>query len=321
MDLFSHALLPYLLGNFFKRNRKEATALVLGGIAPDFDIFILWINFVNPTFFLIAHRGITHSLFFGFFTGTAVLYLASCGVIKNKVQRYIDYEPIFSNRTIAFAFAGVIIHLFLDYATTQGVPLLYPLYTTRYAAEVFFYTDIPLTIVSAVIVIFLFKKPLQKDTTKFLIVFLIVFAGMGALRIGEKTDAGQFFHNAEIKTYPTMNPFDWYAIAEDRNEISIFEYNGLSRTLQYSETVSTLSIYKGNDPGGALAVANELPQVKMFEWRAYAVAINAFFSNGTWSLEYYDPLRRAMFRDSPAIFRRINVPLRVTVKAGEAVIS
>ncbi len=321
MDLFSHALLPYLLGNFFKRNKKEVTSLVLGGITPDFDVFILWINFVYPTFFLIAHRGITHSLFFGFFTGIAVLYLASCGIVKNKVQRYIDYEPIFSSRTIAFAFAGVIIHLFLDYATTQGIPLLYPLYTTRYAAEVFFYIDIPLTIVSSAIVIFLFKKPLQKDTMKFLIIFLIVFAGMGALRIGEKTSAEQFFHNAEIKVYPAMNPFDWYAITEDRNEISIFEYNGLSRTLQYSETVSALSISKGDDPGGALFVANELPQVRMFRWRAYALAVNASFSNGTWFLEYHDPLRRAMFRDSPAVFRRINVPLRVTVKAGEAVIS
>jgi len=40
MDLFSHALLPYLLGDFFKRKKEEITALVVGGIAPDFDILI-----------------------------------------------------------------------------------------------------------------------------------------------------------------------------------------------------------------------------------------------------------------------------------------
>jgi inner membrane protein len=328
MDLFSHALLPYLLGNLFKRKKDEITAIVLGGIAPDFDIFILWINYIYPNFFLLVHRGITHSLFFGFFTGITVLYLGSRSGLKNKVRRYIGYEPLFSSRTIAFAFAGVLIHLFLDYTTTQGIPLLYPLDTARYAAEVFFYTDTYLTILSLIIVIILFKKPLQKNTTKFLLVFLVVFATTGALRIAEKTSAEQFFQgektpylNTGIKAYPTMNPFDWYALAEDRNELSIFEYDGINGISPYNETVSRLSILsQGDYLDGALSAAGELPQVKLFQWRAYAVAVNASFSGGAWYLEYYDPLRSAMFRDSPAIFRRINAPLKVKVEAGKAVV-
>jgi inner membrane protein len=328
MDLFSHALLPYLIGNFFKRKKDEITALVLGGIAPDFDISILWINYIYPNFFLLVHRGITHSLVFGFFTGITVLYLACRGSVKNRVLRYTDYEPQFSSRTIAFAFSGVLIHLFLDYVTTQGIPLLYPLDTARYAAEVFFYTDIYLTVVSLIIVIFLFKKPLQKNTMKFLLVFLVVFATMGALRIAEKTSAEQFFQsektpylNTGIKAYPTMNPFDWYALAEDRTDLSIFEYDGINRASPYNETVSRLSILsQGNGLDEAVSAAGELPQVKMFKWRAYAVAVNASFSDDAWYLEYYDPMRRAMFRDSPAIFRRINAPLKVKVEAESAVV-
>lgn len=323
MDIFSHALLPYLLGNFFKRKKEEITALVLGGIAPDFDIFILWINYIYPNFFLLVHRGITHSLFFGFFTGIALLYLGSRRYVKNKIRRYIDCEPLFSSRTIAFAYAGVLIHLFLDYVTTQGIPLLYPVDTARYAAEVFFYTDIYLTVISLIIVIFLFKKPLQKNTTKFLVVFLIVFATMGALRIAEKTSAEQFFHDENttyLKAYPTMNPFNWYALAEAKNEISIFEYDGIKRTSPYNETVPRLSILsQGDKLDSALLASGELPQVKMFKWRAYAVAINASFSDGAWYLEYYDPLRSAMFRDTPAVFRRINAPIKVKVEAGKAV--
>ncbi|MCX9073609.1 MAG: metal-dependent hydrolase, partial [Candidatus Methanoperedens sp.] len=141
MDLFSHALLPYLLGNFFKRNKKEITAFVLGGIAPDFDVFLVWINSVYPTFFLIVHRGITHTLFFGFFTALAVLYLATREKVRSRVQKFISLETSFSKRTAVFAYAGVLVHLFLDYTTTRGVPVFYPFEAARYSAEVFFYTD------------------------------------------------------------------------------------------------------------------------------------------------------------------------------------
>src|SRR5659263_548330 len=159
MDLFSHALLPYLLGNYLKKRKEEITAFVIGGIAPDVDIFLLFIQYLYPTFFLITHRGITHSLFFGFFTGTFILYLASRKRIKKRVQKYLNFEPFFSSRTIAYAYAGILIHLFLDYSTTRGVPLFFPFETTRYSAELFFYTDIYLTILSLVMVIFLFKRP------------------------------------------------------------------------------------------------------------------------------------------------------------------
>lgn len=51
MDIFSHTLLPYLLGNYFEKRKEVITALVMGGIAPDFDYLILWIQNVYPTFF------------------------------------------------------------------------------------------------------------------------------------------------------------------------------------------------------------------------------------------------------------------------------
>lgn len=319
MDLFSHALLPYLLGNFFKRKKSEVTSLVLGGIAPDFDILIFWINLVYPNFFLITHRGITHSLIFGFFTGIIVLYLASLSGIKNRVQRYVAFEPLLSKSTVAFAFAGVLTHLFLDFVTTRGIPLFYPFSTTRYAGEVFFYTDIYLTIVSLTIVILLFKKP--QNSTKFLIVFLIAFSALGTLRIVEKSSAEQFF-NSEVKAFPTMDAFYWYALSESKNEISVFDYNGYNRSSSYNETVPKLNILsQGEGLDNALAAAGELPQVKMFRWRAYAVVVNASFVNNTWHLEYNDPLQRAMIKDvSPAlrsIFARRG-SIKVIVEGGKA---
>jgi inner membrane protein len=322
MDLFSHALLPYLLGNLLKRKKEEIAALTIGGIAPDFDIFLLWINFIYPNFFLLTHRGITHSFFFGFFTGVFILYLATQSRMKNIVKRYIDFEPVFSRRTVLFAFAGVLLHLFLDYSTTRGIPLLYPFDVSRYSAEVFFYTDTYLMILALVMAIWLYRKPLQKNTAvKFLVIYLIVFAGLGTARLTEKIGAEQFFHDTGIKAYPTMNLFDWYALGIDNNEIRIYEYNGFNRTSVYNETVPALDVLaQGEGLDSALSAAGELPQIKMFEWRAYAVAINATSSDGIWFLDYYDPLGRAMARGAPAFLMRINKPIKVRVEAGKAIV-
>jgi inner membrane protein len=216
----------------------------------------------------------------------------------------------------------VIIHLILDYSTTRGVPLLYPFDVSRYSAEVFFYTDTYLMILALVMVIWLYRKPLQKNTAvKFLVIYLIVFAGLGTARLTEKTSAEQFSHDSGIKAYPTMNLFDWYALKKGNNEIKIYEYNGFNRTSVYNETVPALDVLsQGSGLDEALGAAGELPQIKMFKWRAYAVAINATSSDGAWFLEYYDPLGKAMARGAPAFLMRINKPVRVKVEAGKAVI-
>jgi inner membrane protein len=311
MDLFSHALLPYLLGNYFKKKKEEITAFVIGGIAPDVDIFLLLIQYLYPTFFLITHRGITHSLFFGFFTGVFVLYIASRKGIKKRVQKYFNFEPVFTQRTILYAYAGVLLHLFLDYSTSGGVPLFYPFETTRYSAELFFYTDIYLTIVSLVMVIYLFKKPFQSRTiTKFLLIFLIVFAGLGVLRFAEKNNSQEFFNDVNIQSFPTMNPFTWYAQKEDVDKITIFEYDGLEGRSDYNMTVPRLNILSaGEGFDKALAAADQLPQAKMFRWRAHTVAFNASYGNGTWSLEYFDPVQRIEMRSISGTFMRAGTRL------------
>jgi len=311
MDLFSHALVPYLLGNYFKRKKEEITAFVIGGIAPDFDIFLLLIQYLYPTFFLITHRGITHSLFFGFFTAIFVLYLVSRKGIKKRVQKYFNFEPVFSWRNIAYAYAGVLIHLFLDYSTTRGVPLFFPIETTRYSAELFFLTDIFLTLVSLVMIIFIIKRPLQATTaTEYLVIFLLIFAGLGAVRFAEKNNSQEFFDDVNIKSFPTMNPFTWYAQKEEDGKIIIFEYDGIERKSNYNMTVPRLNILSpGNGLDKAIGAADQLPQAKMFRWRAYVVAINASYVNGTWSLEYFDPVQRIEMREISGTFRRAGTRL------------
>lgn len=305
MDLFSHALFPYLLGNFLKKRKDKITALVIGGIAPDLDIFLIWIQYLYPTFFLITHRGITHSIFFGFFTGVIVLYAASRNRVKKIVKKYFDFEPVFSRLNTIYAFAGIIIHLILDSITTRGVPLFYPFDVARYSAELFFYTDIYLTIVSLIMVIYLFRKPFQTGiNTKFLVIFLLILGGLGALRFAEKNSTEEFFNDVNIKTFPTINPFDWYAQKEEATKINVYEYNSLEEKLKYNNTFLRLNVISGGSGlENALRLADELPQLKMFRWRAPSVAVNASYSNETWNLEYYDPVQRVQMRSIARTFR------------------
>jgi len=325
MDLFSHALLPYLIGTSLRQKKEDVTAFVLGGIAPDIDVLFTWINFVYPAFFLITHRGITHSLFFGFITAVCVLYMASSSRIRSYIRRFIIFEPVINGRSVTIACAGVALHVFLDYITTRGVPLLFPLTTARYSAELFFYTDLSLAILSLLIIIYLYKKPQKKNTAvKFLFVFLIIFALLGSVRTVEKSSAEGYFHGTEMKAYPTTSPFDWYVMGTNGEEIGIYEYNGLENRSQYNETVKKIDVLKpGDGMERALSTAEELPQVKMFRWRAYAVAVNASFEEENWSFIYYDPVQRAMFKDMPPVFKGVargSGSMNVTVNGNTVVV-
>ena len=282
----------------------------------------MWINSVYPTFFLVTHRGLTHSLFFGFFAGIAVLYLASRSRVRAKLQRFIDFKPEISKGAVAFSYAGVVMHLLLDYTTTRGVPLLYPLETSRFSAEVFFYTDIYLTILSLIIIILLYKKIVRKDAhIKILVIFLIVFAVLGGIRIEEKNSALDLIKDNAAEAYPTMNIFDWYVLSGDNDQIKIYEYDGLGHVSPYNGTFSRMNIGGEDNLSAALELSGNLPQVKLFMWRAYSVAVNASYDDGNWLIEYYDPLQDAMVRDYPAFFRRFNGQVNVSVQGGRAFIS
>jgi len=65
--------------------------------------------------------------------------------------------------------------------------------------------------------------------------------------------------------------------------------------------LNILSAGEGFDK--ALGAADQLPQAKMFRWSAHTVAVNASYGNGTWSLEYYDPVQRIEMRGISGTFK------------------
>jgi inner membrane protein len=318
MDIFSHALLPYLIGNTFRLDKKLLAALVLGGIAPDLDFILIGLNYIHPSDFLIVHRGLTHTFFFGFLTALFVLCVASRGPIKNALSRFVDFDVELSLAALALAYAGVLSHLFLDYLTTRGVPLFYPIYSARLSADIFYHTELIVALASLCIIVHLFKKPYRVNTKKTLMIFIAVLLVVGAIRIEGKEASKSFLRDSGIKSYPSAGLFEWTLLDESSEEFDVYEYNALSRATKFNsafprfnvliEGTGTGAVAEAgeNDIGAAMEAAEELPQVRIFRWRAYAVAVNASLQDGAWCLEYYDPVVKAETMNSSSLFKQIS---------------
>ncbi len=309
MDIFSHALLPYLIGSTFWLDKKLLAAFVLGGIAPDLDMILIWVNYVYPSNLLIVHRGFTHTFFFGLLTVILVLYLASRCPVKNAIGRFVDFDIELSPIALTLAYAGVLSHLFLDYLTTRGVPLFYPMYSARLSADIFYHTEIIIALASLAIIVHLIKKPYRVDTKKTLMVFVAVLLVIGAVRIEGKETSKSFLGDRSIKSYPNAGLFEWTLLEENGDKFEVYEYNALSKAAKFNSTFPRFSVQSEGEGGSegdiaaAIEAAEELPQVRVFRWRAYAVAVNASLQDGAWCLEYYDPIVKAEMMNSSSLFK------------------
>lgn len=303
MDFFTHAVLPYLLGSFLGLKKKYLAALVLGGIAPDLDMLVVWVNYIHPTSLLIVHRGFTHTFFFGFFIAAFMLFLATRDQVLARLQRFISLDLDFSAPCLAFAYAGIISHLFLDYLTTRGVPLFYPFVAARYSAEIFSMIEIIIMIGSLLVLAELYRERSRAkfDKNLFIIVvaFLLIVSG---IRLEGKEMARGFLNDKSAEVYPDSNLFQWAILENDSDRFHVYELNSLYGEMPHNSTFLRLNISSGSmGAERALDLAENLPQVKLFRWRAYAVAINASELNGSWLLEYYDPVVKLEMMNSGSI--------------------
>jgi inner membrane protein len=301
MDLITHFLVPYIILAAIKSKNKLAGAF--GGISPDFDtIFVAWIGILSPQFFIFSHRGITHSFIFGLITSTIFLYVISRkqinGFISSIIKRDISVE--FTKTTIGIAYFGVLIHLFLDFLTTKGIPLFYPFSITRYAAEIYPAVDTIITIVAVIVLLVIYLKVNQKYKNAAMAIFMVILVSFGCIMAYEKSNAinaetltlnGTYNH---VSTYPTQNMFTWDIVKSNAQNSSyiVSEYNTLQNQESNIRTFNTPSIENGSYKSGqnAINVADTLPVVEEFKWNSYYALVNAKYNSGKWKITYYDIL-------------------------------
>jgi inner membrane protein len=367
MDVISHAVLSYLLGSFFKMDRKLLAAFVIGGVAPDLDVFIIWLaQFFPSPDLLLVHRGITHSPIFGFLTALGAMLLISLPPGRGNFRRWTGIEFSLSWPVAGLALAGVIMHLFLDYLITKGVPLFFPLDTVRFSAELLFHYEITIQICSLGIALWLIrgffekKSVCRKTNNKLLALFLIVLLAAGGLRVEGKERAlalenyGEISEDVEgdFKVFPDLGLFQWNILKQNESSFQVYSYDSLSNETSYlasyprldvkrdacdQESISgpnfgnylkddrdlkaSMSIGEVSDLEETLRLADSQPKVVLFRWRACAVAVNASQNNGSWVVEYYDPVGRAGMVKAPIWMREMvkrSSSLKVKVEGDQA---
>ncbi len=111
---FGHIIGAWLVGKSIELATKRKISkntwffLILGGILPDIDFLFQFI------FKTSLHRGITHSIFFAIFVPMFVYSIFNW--IKDK--KALNYS--------LFLTIGILTHIFLDFPSLIGVPLLWP---------------------------------------------------------------------------------------------------------------------------------------------------------------------------------------------------
>lgn len=309
MDLITHFLVPYIILTAIGSKNKLAGAF--GGISLDFDtifvapldnIIVALTGTLAPGLFILAHRGITHSFVFALITSTIFLYVLSRKQVNKFISDIIkrDISVKFTKTTIALAYFGALIHLFLDFLTTKGIPLFYPFSITRYAAEIYPAVDIIITILAVITLLVIYLKVNQKYKKAAMAVFMIVLVSFGCIMAYEKVNtinAQKITLNGnytQISTYPTQDMFTWQVIESNAQNSSyrVSEYNTWLNQESDIKTYKNPLIENGSYSSAlnAINTANTLPDVQKFKFNSYYALVDAKYSSGKWDITYYDIL-------------------------------
>ena len=296
MDFFTHFLVPFII--LFALKSKNKLAGGFGGISIDFDTFISWIGLLIPSLFVFSHRGITHSFIFAAVTSTLFLYIISRKRINEFIGNIIklDISVEFTFKTVGIAYFGAIIHLFLDFLTSRGIPLLYPFTLERFSAEIYYYIDITTAVIALIVLSVLYLKLDMKYKKGAMAIFMIILISFGGIRAYEKINAIDDNPVSEnftyITAYPTMDIFTWTIVESDNKNSTYhsFKYNTLNKEQSDTKTVQSLTVMGGSVQSAQEAIdkANNLPEVQNFKWDGYYPCINASYNGNVWELTYFD---------------------------------
>ena len=164
MDPLTH-LTSGALGAQVARRSSEGRFIILFCIIaawlPDIDNIA---GFFGPEFYLIHHRGITHSVLGGF--------MLSCLLVA-IFRLLIKSFPV--KRGLAISYLLILVHIFLDLITSYGTQIFYPFTNIRYSVASVFIIDPSYTLIMATILFFSFLRKNKKKIAMLGLVWLFLY--------------------------------------------------------------------------------------------------------------------------------------------------
>lgn len=260
MDPVTHITAGALGGRLAEARRGKKQLFwfcVAAAWLPDVDNLA---GFLGPEFYLLYHRGITHSFLGGL--ALALLLAATFRLFSRKFPFFLG---------LFIGYAAIVLHIFLDLITSYGTQILLPLTTARYGINAIFIVD---PIFTTAIILFLISTRLWRRHAQ-----RIAIAGLGwvvlypMLSLGvNKAVTGYYagrleresmpYQKLELSTEP-LSPFLWKLVVEDEGHyhlagVKLFDLN---REL-------TFETHSKPPPGLVETLAQNISMLKTFLWFA-----------------------------------------------------
>jgi membrane-bound metal-dependent hydrolase YbcI (DUF457 family) len=233
LDALTHILIGYSIGNLLAINSFELIACIATSAALDLDILISRSSIKSIKY----HRDFSHSLLF---TLILSISLAAFSALFNQAFLRVFFLALLSS----------LFHVFLDFSTTWGIPLLYPVKT--YSSLKLDTAVNPILLMASFLMLIVIAISNSSLLSLIAILLLIFYLSMRAIL--KQIAARMLSAKGEIALLPTFSPFIWKALQSWRSEGGFTLKTGFMYILQsrYEEINTRTFPYSPEEIGKAV---------------------------------------------------------------------
>jgi len=296
MDLFSHGLLGFVLGQALRLDRNAQVILILSSVILDIDSISMiagwdvWFQF---------HRGPLHS-----FLG-AILVSLAIGIAYTVFMR-LPAKSFIS--IILICLGGSFSHIFLDLLTPWSMAVLWPFSNEKIAFDLTYFGDpifLGVLLLASVLIVYL-KNDVKMIQVITIMAIVLLTANFG-VRYYERDTAVETVKglnvgaDSKVMSLPTFRPDRWWIVVktpfENGYNYEIYSVNSIGRKILSNNTVKSPFIdYCGpvkppiDSPQEAVAYSKRDTRVSAFIEKSRLPAANVTLSDdgNTWQVFWYD---------------------------------
>jgi inner membrane protein len=255
---------------------------VVGAVAMDADILLMWTAGKNPRYYVFTHGGFTHSICGSLLLG-CIGYAAVAAVTLAGPGAWLFGAGLGIPGLLALL-AGALTHVLCDFLAYPGIPVLYPFSDRKYTLGIFAGPSLFLLVVSwAYLVTLLLGVTTLAEWRTWAMIFATYVLAKALLKAFVATTTGG-------ATIPTKNPLKWFVIREDDGAYSI-----RSRHLFSGLTEPRVFPKLRNVTPAEVEEYRDLPEVRQHRYNSYITTVE---KNGE-TITFRDPFRSEGFTRYP----------------------
>lgn len=225
MDSLTHIVVGACFGEAVAGKTLGKKAMFWGALMhslPDIDfVTSFWMSLTDS---LLAHRAITHSLFFIFLIPVPLLWIARRIHSKGNQLSFLKWYVFFSS--------AIALHVFIDIMNNYGVALFAPFSEQRYSLNALYVADPLFTIgplVACFMLLILKRNALHRMKWwrggLMMAGVYIIYALFNKWQIGESVQKSLALEgNKDLSYFSTPAPLQswlWFITVRDRNQLKI----------------------------------------------------------------------------------------------------